>query len=119
MNRGAVQVLGGSLCLVVFTVGLLPIADALYASGLWPRLTPEELQLKLQRDYRMNVGQCTHGTNGWEYICQLPGKPGVRQFFDRLAVQGSPFGTFRVMVELRPGPVPSSDSYLSRPSTAR
>jgi hypothetical protein len=46
MSRGNLQLLGGSVCvgavLLVFTVGVLPIAEALYDYGLWPRLTPEE-----------------------------------------------------------------------------
>lgn len=111
VNKGTLQLFGGSVCLgavlLVFTVGVLPIAEALYDYGLWPRLTPEELPLHLKQEYRITVSECAKGTNGWHYICQLPPpRPGVRQFFDKLGVQGSPFGV-GVMVELRPGPVPA------------
>jgi len=115
MNRGTLQLLGGSVCLgavvLVFTVGVLPIAEALYAYGLWPRLTAQELPLHLKQRYRITVRECSEGTNGWDYICQLPPqRPGVRQFYDKLGVLGSPFGV-GVMVELRPGPVPAREDY--------
>jgi hypothetical protein len=111
------RLLGGStlLCVAVtvFAFGPLPIANALYACGLWPRLTPDEVLVKLQRDYKVNVSECVTGSNGWQYICQLPGRPGIRQFYDKLGVEGSPFG-IGLTVELRPGPIPSRESYLNR-----
>jgi hypothetical protein len=87
-----------------------PVAGGLYAVGLWPRLTPEEVALKLKADYRVTVTHCAHGTNGWEYICQLPTRPGKRQFFDKLGVYGSPRGIGH-WVELRPGPIPSREAH--------
>ncbi len=107
MIKGTLQIIGGSLCLLVFLVGVAPIADALYACGLWPRLTPEELQIRLQRTYSTRVTECAYGTNGWEYICKLgPTPPGVRQFYDKIGVQGSPYGAGAIS-EMRPGPVPA------------
>jgi hypothetical protein len=117
MAKDTRRLLAGSallgVALLVLAFGPLPIADALYAYGLWPRLTPDEVLVKLQRDYRMTVSECATGTNGWQYICQIPGRPGIRQFYDKLGVQGSPFG-IGVMVELRPGPIPFRESYLNR-----
>jgi hypothetical protein len=106
--------LGGSVLLgvavVVFLAGPLRVADALYAYGLWPRLTPEEVRLKL-KDSGVTVTECATGTNGWQYICQLPsGRRGVRQFYDKLGVQGSPFG-IGLWTDLPPGPIPSWESY--------
>ena len=79
------RLLGGSAlfgaAVMVFAFRPLPIANALYACGLWPRLTPDEVLVKLQRHYRWNVSECVTGTNGWQYICQMPGRPGIRQFY--------------------------------------
>ena len=114
MAKDTVRLLGGSALfavgVMVYGFGVLPIADALYAYGLWPRLTPEEVLIKLQRDYRVNVSECVTGTNGGSTsaIDHL-GRPGVRQFYDKLGVQGSPFG-IGSWVDLRPGPIPSRES---------
>ena len=41
---------------------------------------------------KMNVSACAAGTKGWEFICQVPGRPGIGQFYDKLGVQGGAFG---------------------------
>jgi hypothetical protein len=115
MNRDTLRLLGGSLCLGVafflFVFGPLPTAEALYRHGLWPRLTPEELQAELKQRYKITVTRCEEGTNGWDYICWRPPERAKRT--DKLGVQGSPFGVGS-WVELRPGPVPSREEYRTR-----
>jgi hypothetical protein len=123
MHRDTVRLLGGSvficvaLSLLYWPVVALPFANALYACGLWPRMTVEDVLYTMQRD-KMRVSQCSVGTNGWEFICQVPGRPGIRQFHDKLGVQGGPFG-IAVTVELPPGPAPSWESVRDRHSPNR
>ena len=107
--------LGGSASLGVLFVLCFwyPLAtaipNAIYAVGLWPRLTPEEVTLKLKAKYNVTVVHCEYGTDGWDYICHRPARPEWR-LFDKLAVHGSAFGITGT-TDLRPGPVPSRKAY--------
>jgi hypothetical protein len=123
MNRDTLRLLGGSLLMCVallilfWPVAGLPFANGLYAWGLWPRMTPEDVLYTMQRQ-KATVSKCAAGTNGWEFLCDVPGRPGIRQFYDKLGVQGGAFG-IAVVVELPPGPVPSWESVRDRRSPNR
>ena len=123
MNRDTLRLLGRSilmgvaLLILFWPVAGLPFANALYDWGLWPRMTPEDVLYSMQRQ-KMNVSKCAAGTNGWEFLCEVPARPGIRQFHDKLGVQGGAFGIV-VTVELPPGPVPSWESVRDRRSPNR
>ncbi len=114
MNRDTLGLAGTTalvgVVLVVFLFGPLPVAEGLYRTGLWPRLTPDEVREQSWTDYHITLTRCSKGVNGWDYICEPPADP--KRQYDKVGVMGSVFG-IGSWSDLPPGPVPDRAAYVA------
>jgi hypothetical protein len=114
VSQDTLKLAGGSVIvgvvLLVFVFGPLRIADGLYAAGLWPRLSPDEVYQELLTKYHSrSVTGCSKGLNGWDYVCNLD--PKQNKFYDKMGVMGGPFG-IAWSSELPPGQIPDREAYV-------
>jgi hypothetical protein len=117
MDRPTVRLLGESLALMcvvlVLFVGVGPIMESLYAFGLWPRASVQDVQTWLSQKSPEDSFECHDGSNGWEYICDVVSKPrGGQPHRYKYGLMGSPFGVGATSILPLDQATPPRNEYL-------
>ena len=94
--------------------------ELLYAWGLWPRLSADEVATKMSRGFE--TVECTADIKEWDYVCAPHWPTGKEpRFRNMYLVMGSPFGIgSSAHVPLQPvDQIPSRDELMNKSKGSR
>jgi helix-hairpin-helix protein len=104
MNRDSARLLGQSLALVgillFFFLGWGPIVQALYARGLWPRPSVEDVQDALRRTSPRDSVACFPASDRFEFVCDVIHRSHGYAFRHKYGIVGGPFGPIGALTQL-------------------